>query len=544
MKRRRLQRNLLRVLVIFSCAFVLLGGRLFYLQVWRGGELALQVVQQRFLSVSLPDGRGDIQDRQGRSLLDSRQGPALLAFPVQYRGREGEIMAALASLEGIEKIAAPPHGALPFWVGTGLSGPQAVQASRFPGLLTVTRTQRYGPEALAAHVVGYMHESGGHGVSGIELAFERTLAPERQKVIGAVVDRRLQLIPGLGYRQREALSSAKNVQLTLDRDLQREVERLMDRHVRSGAVVVLDPASGDILALASRPGFHPADLASHLNREDEALIDHALCAYQPGSIFKTIVAAAALEEGLTTLFQTYRCSGGITVDGLYFPCSYLHREEAITLQEAFAYSCNSIFVELALELGPEKLSDYARRFGLGESCELPLQEQPGYFPPPEELAGSRARANAALGQGRVMVTPLQAAAMMATLANGGRRVHPRLVLALTDAQGRRTAHFRQRTGEQILSSATVNRMKYLLHEVVVRGTATAAATTAAPAAAKTGTAQSGRYRDGQETLNRWTAGFYPLEGARAAVAVFADDLREGTVQQLFGEIIRYIENNP
>ena len=219
----------------------------------------------------------------------------------------------------------------------------------------------------------------------------------------------------------------------------------------------------------------------------------------------------------------------------------LHHSEEITLAEAFACSCNSVFIKLALELGPEKLAAYAQRFGLGESGGLPLGEQAGNFPSPEKLVSPRAQANSALGQGEVMVSPLQAAAMMAVLANGGRRVPPRLVLALTDGQGHETARFWQQPGEQVLSRATANKMKYLLHEVVARGTAQAANITSAQAGAKTGTAES--RRQGRELLNYWIAGFYPLEGTRAAVAVFADDLKEGTVQQVFGEIIYYLERD-
>jgi cell division protein FtsI/penicillin-binding protein 2 len=143
-----------------------------------------------------------------------------------------------------------------------------------------------------------------------------------------------------------------------------------------------------------------------------------------------------------------------------------------------------------------------------------------------------------------MVTPLQAAAAMAALANGGSRVYPRLLLALTDGQEQETARFRERRGERILRPETVNKLKYLMHEVIAQGTARASATTTLPAAAKTGTAESGRFVNGKEKLNYWIAGFYPLEGARAAVAVFADDLREGTVQQVFGEIISYLEAHP
>lgn len=538
------KRRALWLLVICSGLFILLGARLFYLQLWRSELLSRQAVEQRFQSVTLSDGRGDIQDRHGRSLLDSRSYRGLLAFPSQYRGREKEIISALSRLPGIEQIAAPPHGMQPFWIGTALSEWQSELVSSYPGLLAAIRSERYGPGILAEHLVGYIKESEGTGAGGIELSFDQTLSPGRQKAIGAVVDGKMRLIPGLGYREREAESTAKNVLLTLDRELQREVERIMEKKINSGAVVVLDPSTGDILALASRPRFHPAALAAYLNSSSEALLNHALCAYQPGSLFKTVVAAAALEEGITGLFNTFNCSGGITVEGLYFPCSYLHRKEKITFVEAFASSCNSVFIDLALQLEPGTLNDYARRFGLGESCKLPLWEQTGAIPSADELAPPRVRANSALGQGKVMITPLQAAAMMAALANGGRRVYPRLVLALTDGAERETARFWQRRGERILRPETVNQLKYLLHEVIAQGTARAAAVTAAPAAAKTGTAESGRFDNGTEKLNYWIAGFYPLEGARAAVAVFADDLREGTVQQVFGEVISYIETHP
>ncbi|NLA11119.1 MAG: hypothetical protein GX883_03230, partial [Firmicutes bacterium] len=228
------KRRALWLLLIFSCLFLLLGIRLLYLQLWRSDLLTRRAVEQRFQSVALPDGRGDIQDRRGLSLLDSRSYRGLLAFPTQYRGREKEIISALSLLPGIEQLAAPPHGVQPFWVGAALSERQSEQAAAYPGLLTALRRERYGPASLAEHVVGYMKESAGTGAGGIELSFDHTLSPGRKQAIGAVVDGKMRLIPGLGYREREAESTAKNVLLTLDRELQREVERIMERRIRSG----------------------------------------------------------------------------------------------------------------------------------------------------------------------------------------------------------------------------------------------------------------------------------------------------------------------
>lgn len=536
------RKRVLWLMLIFSCCFALLGTRLAYHQLLRGETYSRQAVRQRFQGVMFNDGRGDIQDRKGRSLLGGRDRLDLLAFPTQYQGRETEIISGLGALGGIDRIAAPPAGGIPFWVASDLRGTQVEAISAYPGLLPALRNVRYGPGALASHVVGYMVESEGRGAGGIEQAYDRTLSLGQQKMIGAVVDRKGQLIPGIGYREKTEDRSPKNVLLTLDLDLQREVERIMDRRIRSGAVVVIDPQNGDILAMASRPDFKAASLASYLQKSNGALINRALCAYQPGSIFKVIVAAAALEEGMTSLFRTYHCAGGVTVDGLFFPCTNMHRKEEITLVEAFAHSCNSVFIDLALELGSAKVVEYARRLGLGESCGLPLsEEEAGNIPLPEQLYSRRAQANTAIGQGDVMVTPLQAAALMAALANGGIKVQPRLVLALTDAEGRETMRFWREKGERILRPDTVNRLKYMLHEVVARGTAQAAGKTSAPAAAKTGTAESGRYLNGRQLLNYWIAGFYPLERARVAIAVFADDMGEGSVKQVFGEIIHYVE---
>ncbi len=538
------RRRIFRLLLIFTCSFALLGCRLLYLQLLRGEALSQQAVRQRFQTVQLYDGRGDIQDRHGISLLDGRRSLGLLAFPTQYSGREDEIMRSLSSLKGIGRIAAPPHETLPFWLEGEINGAQAAAISAYPGLIAAERQVRYGPGALASHVVGYMVESEGKGASGVEAAFDRTLSLGQQKMIGAVVDRKGRLISGLGYRERAEHSSPKNVLLTLDHELQRRVERIMDRRIGRGAVVIMEPDSGDILAMASRPNFKAASLPSYLQESNGALLNRALCAWQPGSLFKIVVAAAALEEGRASLFQNFHCSGGLDVGGLYFPCSNLHRKSEITLVEAFAHSCNSVFIELALELGPAKVTACARRFGLGESCGLPLAgEEAGNIPLPEELYSPRAQANTAIGQGEVMVTPLQAAAMMAAIANGGRRVQPRLVLALADSEGRETARFWGRQGDRVLGRAAVNKLKYMLHEVIAGGTGRAAGTTAAPAAAKTGTAQSGRFINGREVLNYWIAGFYPLEQARVAVAVFADELKEGTVKDVFGEIIRYIESS-
>ena len=306
----------------------------------------------------------------------------------------------------------------------------------------------------------------------------------------------------------------------------------------------MDPWNGDLLALASRPNFQAHKLADYLDQDQQALINRALWEYQPGSLFKIVVAAAALEEKLVDLFDKFYCPGGITVEGLFIPCSRLHRGEEITLVEAFAHSCNTVFIQLALRLGPEKIIALAENLGLGRPTGIPVEERPGSLPSREDLASPRCLANMALGQGEVMTSPLQMAVVVSAVANGGRRVQPRLVLALTDDSGRRTRNYLPPPGgirflpghrppAQVPDAggggAGHGQVRLLPGE---------------PVGAKTGTAQSGRVTgEGREILNYWIAGLYPLDQARAVIVVFADELKEGTVQEVFGKVVQALSRS-
>ncbi len=533
------QRRILGLLLILSFCMALLGLKLFKIQILQGAALSQQAVRQRALGLVILDGRGDIQDRYGRSLLDSRHEVGLAAFPAQYRGREDDILQSLNHIHGIEKIAAPPYGVLPFWVSTVLSDGFTPALGNLPGLIPAPNPRRYGPGMLATHLIGYM-DSEGRGVSGIERAFDDALSRGQKTVLAALVDRRNRLIPGLGYRIRKSDTYSHNLVLSLDGGLQREVEQVMDRYIQQGAVVIMDPWNGDILAMASRPNFHAGSLSDYLQAAQEPLVNRALSDYQPGSVFKTVVAAAALEEGLVTLFQTFQCNGGVNIDDLFITCSNLHQKQEITLVEAFAHSCNSVFIELALELGAEKMEKYARIFGFGAPTGLPVGESAGLLPAPEDLANRRALANMAIGQGDLQATPLQVAAMMAAVANGGRQIKPRLVLDVVDSSGRKLRHYWPQQGGSILSPATINKLKYLLQAVAEQGTGRPAGLSSlAPAGMKTGTAESGRGR----TYNYWAAGFYPLDKPKAVVVVFADEFKGGSAAQVFGEIVRLMINN-
>ena len=531
--------------ILAILVFILLGFKLFWIQVVKGPGLARMAVRQRAQGLSLLSARGDIQDRHGCSLLDRDYFAGLAAFPAHYCGREEEIVERYKGVPGIDSIFSAPAGCAPFWINPrvdkGILPDSLVDSGGIPGIIISPSACRYGPDQLGSHVIGYLKESEGRGVSGIELSFDRELSRGQQEMLAAIVDGYNRLIEGRGYRLLKSGESSRNILLSIDRKLQQEVERIADCRLIQGAIVVMNPADGDILALVSRPNFNPGKISEQFQGDRASLLNRTICGYQPGSVFKTVVAAAALEEGEAGLFQTFNCSGGIEVSGLHIPCSHLHPGDGVTLVEAFAYSCNTVFIQLALQLGGDKLNYYARQLGLGEATGIPLEGQEGLLPSVAELKNPRALANTAIGQGDLLTTPLQIARMMAIIANGGRDINPRLVLAITDCRGNKIRHFISRGGRRVISSSTANKLRYMMQAVTDRGTGGDAAITRQGVAVKTGTAESGRFEGEREILNYWVAGFYPLERPKAVIVVFADHLREGGVAQVFGEIARYLE---
>lgn len=532
-----MQRRILFTLLFMMVCFVLLIVRLVFIQIIDGEELAMWAVRQRSQSIVLGHGRGDIQDRHGRSLLYGDKEEALVAFPSLYRGKEDVIRGQLPYQNLLDKIIYPPHERFPFVVEKGSQGALAyLSDDTLPGLVKAGIQARYGPEVLATHTVGHIRNSDGEGQKGIELFFNTELSGGQPPILSAFVDGRENLIEGLGIRLRGTnydYVKPYNVVLSIDYELQRYVEKIMDSSVSRGAVVVMDPSDGDILALASRPNYQPAAVERYLGRDDGPFNNRITTSYQPGSVFKTVLAAAALEEEVVTLFQDFRCTGSITLDENSIGCPHIHPDQGLTFTEAFAYSCNTTFIRLGQELGAETIEKYARMMGLGEKAGLPLGEDAGFIPSPELIVNEVSLANTSIGQELVEVTPLQVAKMMSIIANDGKNIDPRLVLSITDRNNRTVKVFSPSGGEQVLSFSTVNKLKYMLNCTTLYGTGRAASNPDFMVGGKTGTAQTGRIRNGREVLNYWFAGMAPLGNPKLVIVVFLEERSHASAAEIF-----------
>lgn len=506
-----------RISFLFAFIFFLIGIlilRIFDIQILSHDYLSGKAITQ-WRGVSREVTRGGIFDRNGQSLLDSYEENYVYISPRWLKESEYEFLQKNNILSG-KKLQEPQSiklSALNLETIKKLSG-------KTPGIFIYPKKIRYGPGSLATHVVGYK------GKTGIEKAFNQIL--EGDKKTNIFFDGIGQPIPGIS--KDTAVEENWGVWLTIDSKIQAIVERIMDESVKKGAVVVMDADNGEILAMASRPNYKQYELEKYLKDEDSPLINRAIQAYIPGSIFKIIILSAALEEKIATLDDEFFCTGSIEVGGNVIRCSSYEKggHGCITLKEAFAHSCNSVFIELGINLGKEKILEYAEKFGLGKTVlNILPEEKPGYIPPSKKIYNADL-GNLSIGQGNLQITPLQAAHMMFIIANDGLKKPPLLVKKVVDRNGMiQNPEFLERKAERIISSETAWKVKETLEAVVDYGSGTFAAPSKDifKAAGKTGTAELG---DGNN--HAWFVGYFPADNPRYIIAVFIEKGQSGPLK--------------
>jgi cell division protein FtsI (penicillin-binding protein 3) len=490
----------LRVLAGLGLFWVaLIAGRLYYLQVIRHDHYAKRAGNQQQRVVELDPPRGTIYDARGRELAVSIEVDSVYAIPSEIPD-PAAVARQLSTL--VDKDPAKLTKQLGdksrdfVWVKRKLDPPAAekIRALHVPGLRFVTESKRYYPmRELAAQVLGFVGTEN-HGLEGLEKLYDSTVAgkPGRRTVLrdarrGTVMD------PELSFTDPEP---GRDLHLSLDATIQHIVERELaqavnERGARKGMAVFLDPRTGGVLALASYPSFDP-NLYDKTPKEllrnrarNRAVTD----SYEPGSTFKIVTAAAALESGVVKASDTFDCGmGQITLAGIrirdHKPFGLL------TFAEAIAKSSNVGMIKTALLLGDERLFGMASALGFGSKTgiDLPGEASGILHPLTEWRRFPLSKAYISFGQG-VSVTPLQLAVAAATVANGGIRLKPYVVASTGGAGQIEPLHAAAQPVGRAMSSATAAELTRLLEDVVIAGTAKSAAVAGYRVAGKTGTAQ-------------------------------------------------------
>ncbi len=395
---------------------------------------------------------------------------------------------------------------------------------------------------VAQHLIGYL-DAEGHGVTGVERACDDLLTGGSTKQeIQCSMNARGGWIHSDPPHLVETPGTGAGVMLTLDLALQRACEAIGAQMIDQGCILVLDTQTNRVRACVSLPLFDPEDIAASIERQDTSLVNRVVSAYNVGSVFKPLLAAAALEAGISAE-ETYECSGAITVNGHVYRCAHGKGHGEVDMQAALEQSCNCYFVWLGLRLGGEALHEAADSAGFGQSVGIigDMRTASGNLPSARQLADKGQLASISFGQGALTATPIQVAAMMSLFANEGRYIAPVFAEGIVNEYERTVSeslyHPVQR---QVFGAGTAETIRQMLVGVVENGLGQKAAPRAGGAGGKTGTAQTGRYDEesGEEILDAWFAGFYPAESPRYTVVVLMDSGAHGSddAAQVFARV--------
>ncbi len=569
--------------VFIIVCFAVLLGRLVQMQILEGSAYREQARGLMIKRITLKAKRGLIKDRRGRVMVDNevnfnvyivpRYFPRS-AFPKlkkylelddeQSRRIQKKILDAQGDRRSFSLLAVPA-------ITWDQRARLETNSFELPGVRVLTEWKRRYPYGnLAAHVLGYINEVSraeirrlrGYRIGdkigrfGVERqweyylrgkpGFERFIVDSRRR---RQKDKRLLRLLGPPSTRRRRPRTGSNLVLTLDLDLQRIVESSLRWHP-SGAAVVIEVNTGRILAMASKPAFDPAMLSGHLTREQarqlydnpyHPMLDKTVMgSYFPGSTFKVVTAIAALEERLANTSEFIFCKGYHEYGRKSaFRCTSKHG--AMHFHSAIVQSCNIYFYTLGKRVGMNRLSRYARDFGLGTPTGLGLNGERGGFIPTKAWYAKNMPGgfrightlNAAVGQGNVTVTPLQLAMLYATIANGGKLYLPQIVERLETPEGKLLRRCPPELRRRVqVSDATLRLVKAGLRGVVAEpgGTAYEAWDGKLPVAGKTGTAQvikrERRSRDPRDWWrfadHAWFAAYAPYDKPEIAVVVLIE----------------------
>lgn len=555
--------------------------QLWYLQVLEGGRFQEASDKNRIRVRPVAAPRGILYDRHGVPLVDNRPAFTLSLIPRELEGeavRREAVLGRLASLlrlpyqELLDAVARVPADSVqPVRLRRGLTLEEVAKVEEWklelPGVIVEVEPQRAYPNSrFAAHLLGYVREASDEqlkqgryrrgdmvGQTGLERLLDEFLrgqdGGERFEV--DAMGRPVRLI------QSTDPQAGAQVVTTVDRRIQEAAERAMED--QAGAVVVMDPRTGDVLAMVSTPAFEIDRFTGTIDPEawrrvvqDPAhpLVNRAIQSqYAPGSIFKIVVAAAGLQEGLITPADRVDCTGSFKLGRWTFRDWKAEGHGVVDLHGAMAQSCNVFFYQAGLKVGGAHMARYASEFGLGRPTGIDLAgERAGLIPSPRVRRDRRGPAwlpgdtvNVSIGQGQLLVTPMQVARFMAAIANGGVLWKPRLVQRIErPGRGILWSDPGTVTGYVELSPMVWAFLRASLWAVVNDGgTGGGARLPGLDVAGKTGTAQmiaKSRADRGQD--HAWFAAYAPAKDPEVVVVVLAE--RGGKGGQVAAPIARKI----
>ncbi|MGE5557879.1 MAG: penicillin-binding transpeptidase domain-containing protein [Bacillota bacterium] len=521
--------------------FLLLEFNLAKIQIISSNRLKTGAINQRLREMPVDALRGLIYDRTGLEehlLAKSVSIEAVYAVPREVKDLE-ETVSKVSSIllmqpKRVRTLLTKKTSSVYLRYKLTPDQTTAIQKADLPGIFLAQKTQRYYPkEFLAAHVLG-ISGIDNQGLEGLENYYDSVLRGKRGWEL-AEYDSTGRYIPE-GLRKFVPPVDGNTLILTIDEGLQSFAERELDKAMaetgaKRGAAILMQPVTGEILALALRPRYNPnvfEDFSPEVRR-NFAITDN----YEPGSTFKIVTASAALEEGVVTPETSFDDPGYIMVEDRRIKCWRAGGHGHQSFTEAMENSCNPVFARLALNLGVERLYRFVKAFGFDKQTDVDFPGEAAGQMHKREAIGPVELATAGFGQG-ISVTPIQLLRAACAIANGGYLLRPYLVKEIRDPKGRALAVTRRKVVRRVISGSTSRTMIRLMKSIVLNGSGHNAYVEGYRVAGKTGTAQkpspAGGY--GDKCVASFV-GFAPADDPKLAGLVILDE----PIGQQYGGVI-------
>lgn len=580
-----------RIIVAFAIMYgvcVLLCFRVGWIQIVKGAEYSKMATEQQTRDVPIAAKRGAVYDTNRKELAVSATCYSVWARPANVRS--GKTRAEKdAAVENTAKTLAKILDKDEKEIKELITKNQAlvkvdkylnkdtadkIREKKMPGIEIAEDVKRYYPlGAFLAHTLGSVTDDNS-GLSGLELQYNQYLSGVSGRWIKNTDITGNSL--SYGEEQYYQAEDGLGLVLTIDETIQHYVEKsikTVQKNTSADRVmcIMMDPKNGDILALAQTPEFDPNDSKTPLSKSEQAKLEklsdskkmeywnsmwrNSLISdvYEPGSTFKLLTTAMALEEGKTTIKERFNCTGAINVSGTKLSCwrSY-NPHGSQTLEQAVGNSCNPVFVQLAQRMGITKFYNYLETFGISEKTGIDFPGEGNSILQNKDTAGPVGLATMGYGQG-VAVTPIQLITAISSLGNEGKMMQPRLVKALVDENGDTVKEFDAKVTRQTVSKKTASEMCDIMEYVVAKGGAGTAKVSGYRVGGKTGTAnkaKNGGYS--QQTYSSFI-GMAPMDDPKVAVLVIVDNpkgVKFGSqtaapgAKLILEDTLRYLELQP
>lgn len=584
------KKNLIIIFCIVFVCLILLCGRLGWIQIVKGSEYSEKATEQQTRDTPIEAERGVIYDTNGKELAVSVTCYTIWVRPSDVKAADEDggkkdsaekVSRTLSEIlemdyDEVKESVTKEQSIVKIKKGIDKDTADKIRDAELPGVEIAEDTKRSYPlGAFASHVLGTVTDDN-TGLSGLELQYNTYLSGISGRWINYTdtTGNRLSYGEERYYQAEDGYSIVTTIDQVIQHYTEKAIAQVQEKtSAKRVMAIAMDPENGDILAMAQTPEFDLNDPKTPLDPKEqkklEAMSDEEKVAYwnkmwrnslisdvyEPGSTFKLLTTAIALEEDIATMDSTYTCTGSVVVSGERIHCwrsSNPHGTQ--NLKQAVGNSCNPVFVQLATEIGIEKFYDYMATFGITGTTGIDFPGEGSAILQDEESAGPVGLATIGFGHG-VAVTPIQLITAICSLGNDGQMMKPRLVKELVDSDGNTVETFDEQVVRQVVSKETASAMCDIMQYVVDEGGAGAAAVDGYKVGAKTGTAN--KVNDAgtgySEDTYSSSIGMAPMDDPKIAVLVIVDSpkgVRYGSVtaapgvHQILSDSLRYLNISP